>query len=215
MDQFGEYVADFERALLALNRVAARALLEQLSAQFDPALVVDRIVTPAMEHIGAGWVSGGVALSQVYMSGRICEELLQDSLSIGRLLAPEKKLAIAVLEDHHQLGSRMVRSALHATGFEVIDYGCGISAESLADRGATDGVSILLISTLMLPAALKVKDVRRKLDELGAQVKIVVGGAPFNFDPQLWQEVGADAMGRNAAEAVAIVTKLIGENEQR
>ena len=41
--------------------------------------------------------------------------------------------------------------------------------------------------------------------------KVVVGGAPFLFDDQLWQEVGADAMGKSAADAVAIVTRLMGE----
>jgi methanogenic corrinoid protein MtbC1 len=38
-----------------------------------------------------------------------------------------------------------------------------------------------------------------------------VGGAPFLFDDQLWQEVGADAMGSSAVEAVAIVERLMGE----
>jgi methanogenic corrinoid protein MtbC1 len=38
-----------------------------------------------------------------------------------------------------------------------------------------------------------------------------VGGAPFLFDNQLWQEVGADAMGNSAAEAVTIVERLMGE----
>jgi methanogenic corrinoid protein MtbC1 len=38
-----------------------------------------------------------------------------------------------------------------------------------------------------------------------------VGGAPFLFDDQLWQEVGADAMGKSASDAVAIVERLMGD----
>jgi len=72
-----------------------------------------------------------------------------------------------------------------------------------------DGVGILLISTLMYPSALEVKEVRAKLDRAGAAVKILVGGAPFNMDRQLWREVGADAMGRDAAEAVSLVAQTI------
>ena len=41
--------------------------------------------------------------------------------------------------------------------------------------------------------------------EAGVVVRVIVGGAPFLFDDKLWREVGADAMGRNAAEAVALV----------
>ena len=43
---------------------------------------MEKLVVPALERIGAGWEQGRVALSQVYMSGRICEELV-DTLLIG------------------------------------------------------------------------------------------------------------------------------------
>ena len=33
----------------------------------------------------------------------------------------------------------------------------------------------------------------------------------FIFDAELWREVGADAMGRSAADAVTIVERLMGE----
>jgi methanogenic corrinoid protein MtbC1 len=39
---------------------------------------------------------------------------------------------------------------------------------------------------------------------------VVVGGAPFLFDPLLWREVGADAMGRSASEAPGIIEKITG-----
>jgi methanogenic corrinoid protein MtbC1 len=38
-----------------------------------------------------------------------------------------------------------------------------------------------------------------------------VGGAPFLFDDRLWQEVGADAMGKSASDVVAIVERLMGD----
>ena len=37
-----------------------------------------------------------------------------------------------------------------------------------------------------------------------------VGGAPFRLDTGLWQEVGADATGRNSAEAIALVDRFTG-----
>ena len=62
----------------------------------------------------------------------------------------------------------------------------------------------------MLPSALKIKQVRDKLVEMALDVKIVVGGAPFRFDAQLWQEVGADAMCRTASEALPLIKGVIG-----
>jgi methanogenic corrinoid protein MtbC1 len=57
----------------------------------------------------------------------------------------------------------------------------------------------------MLPSALEVKAVRATLARRGHRVRIAVGGAPFLLDPELWREVGADAFGRSASDAVAIV----------
>lgn len=199
----------FEEALLSLDRIGARTLLENAASGVSALHAVESLVIPALERIGTGWERGELALSQIYMSGRICEELVDVLLPPG---ASERRdlprMAIAVLEDFHLLGKRIVYSALRASGFELLDYGPGVEATDLAQRSARDGVEILLISTLMLPSALRVKAVRAELERLGARPKIVVGGAPFLFDSSLWIEVGADAEGRNASDALAIVRRL-------
>lgn len=45
-------------------------------------------MVPALDRIGTGWENGTIALSQVYMSGRICEEVVDDLLPTG---APKGK----------------------------------------------------------------------------------------------------------------------------
>ena len=102
----------------------------------------------------------------------------------------------------------MVVSALRAAGFDLVDLG-HTDVDALVRSVQKECVKVLLISTLMLPSALKVKEVRARLDAAGLLVKIVVGGAPFRFDPQLWREVGADACGQSASEAITIVRSLL------
>lgn len=204
-----QVVDEFEQALLALDRLAARNILRQSKDGRTPIQFVEKVIVPALERIGTGWEQGQVALSQVYMSGRICEELVDTILPPG---APERKnqpgMAIAVLEDYHLLGKRIVYSVLRASGFELQDYG-RVTVDDLVNRVREDSLEVLLISALMLPSALAVKDVRAKLNQTGANVKIVVGGAPFRFDDNLWQEVGADDVGKNASEAVRVITEIM------
>lgn len=88
---------------------------------------------------------------------------------------------------------------------EVFDYG-RLDVVELVQRVRADDLRVLLISVLMLPSALKVRQVR---DALGSEIRIAVGGAPFLFDAELWKEVGADATRRSAA--VAIVNAWMGE----
>jgi methanogenic corrinoid protein MtbC1 len=203
-------VGEFEQALLTLDRLRARSVLVSAPDAMTAIQVADRVAGPALERIGAGWEEGRVALSQVYMSGRICEELIAEILppdSPDRRDRP--KMAIAVLQDHHLLGKRIVYSALRAAGYEISDYG-RVDVFDLVERIRADGVRILLISTLMLNSALRIKEVRRRLDQAGAEVKIIVGGAPFRFDTYLWRDVGADAMGYTATDAITVINQITG-----
>ena len=196
---------EFEAALIALNRLEVARLLTDESDERDVMLRVEQDVVPAMERLGRLWEGGKVSLSQVYMSGRICEEVVlrllpQHSTPSGGGV----RTALAVREDRHMLGKRMVAASLTASGHPFFDYG-STDADTLVSRIESDGVDLLLVSTLMLNSALRVRKVREGLDRLKRPVRIVVGGAPFRLEPELWRETGADAMCRNASEVVSIV----------
>lgn len=192
-------------ALVALDRPRIESLFRQAASRTGPMQAIEELMVPSLIRLGEEWNAGKVALSQIYMSSRICEDIVNHLLPAA---ATERKsppkVAIAVLCDYHTLGKRIVLSVMRASGLDILDYG-RMEADELADRVLADDVKILLISTLMLPSALKVKAVRAALDAGGGHVRIAVGGAPFLFDAQLWREVGADAMGRNATDAVTIV----------
>lgn len=210
MTHFARIAEQFEHALVTVDRVSAQQMLQDAFQQSGYTDTIDRVLTPALEHIGEQWESGQIALSQVYMSGVICEELV--SGQIPQQIPDHSGLpsmAIVTFEDYHALGKRLVSSILHAHGLPVKDFGVGIHTETLVRMVKEHGTKVLLISTLMFPSALHVADVREQLELAGYEVKIVVGGAPFRFDDQLWQQVGADAMGRTAADAVKIIKQLV------
>ncbi len=202
---------EFKRALLELDRSAAQRLIADAMGAMSPIDVAHTVVMPVLRELGDDWEQGAVALSQIYMSGRICEQLIDEILppaALGRQRQP--KVAIATLLDYHLLGKRIVYSHVRASGFELADYG-RMGVEDLVNRIVADGVEIILVSALMLASALKVQDVRVRLDRLAPQVKLVVGGAPFNMDKRLWQAVGADAMGVDSADAVSLLAGMSRE----
>lgn len=206
-------VEQFEQALLMVDPLEADRLLTAASRVVLPMQLIDEVIAPALERIGEKWERGEAALSQVYMSGRICETLVDKILPPGSPARTQRpKLAIVVLEDFHFLGKNLVKTALHASGFDPVDWGHA-TVEELVARVRAEGTEVLLISTLMLPSALKIKELRALLNAAGLHPKLVVGGAPFRFDPQLWREVGADACGQNALEAIEIVRGLLKDAE--
>ena len=206
-----ELIKSFREALESLDQIGAEGIFQQALENMTPIEVVEHVVVPALEQVGVAWETGSVALSQVYMSGRFCEELVDKVLPPSD---PDRKhqprSAIVVLSDYHMLGKRIVYSMMRASGFELFDYG-RMDVNELVDRVLADKIRILLISVLILPSALKVREVCSRLKAADAGIKIIVGGAPFQFDGQMWQEVGADAMGHNASDAVNIVKRMMGE----
>lgn len=206
------FLADMENALISVDRVRAGRIVRDSCSAGSPFVCLETLVVPALEELGRRWEAGDLALSQVYMSGRICEEIVDMMLPAGDpRRVDQPKMAIVVLEDHHTLGKRIVTSVLRSGGFDVIDYGQGVSVDQLVEQVTRDHVVILLISTLMLPAALRTKEAIARIKKIQPATKIIVGGAPFLFDEMLWKEVGADAMGHAASETLELVNRMAAE----
>ncbi len=200
----------FRGALMRSSRHDAEQIMRQLLVQTSPQGSAEKLVVTALERIGADWESGRAALSQVYMSGRICEELM--ALIFPR--TPDGndvsgRCAIVLLNDYHTLGKRIVLSALRASGFSIQDWG-QMTQEQLVAKALESDVKVLLISTLMLASALKVEDLKTELDAKGFNGKLLVGGAPFRLDKRLWKDVGADATADNAMDSIHILSALLG-----
>jgi len=198
-------------ALISMNRTAAHDIIRQHYNGKNTFLLIEQLVVPALETIGDLWTEGIVALSQVYMSSRIIEELIDELLppgDPGRIGQP--KMAIAVLEDYHLLGKRIVWSILRAGGYELQDYGRVTVAETL-EKIVADKIEILLISTLMLPSALRIKDLKSEMERQNLKTRLIVGGAPFRFDEMLWRDVNADATANNAADSLKVLNGIVEE----
>lgn len=198
----------FVEALLAMDRLAVQQLLAAPADPEQRLRAIEQLVVPALEQVGTQWEQGELSLAQVYISGRICEELVEELLPptpAERISQPN--IAITVLEDFHLLGKRMVAATMRAGGYLFQDYG-QTDVANLVDKVVADQIEVLLISILMLPSALRIRELRRQLALVGQRPYIIVGGAPFRFDAQLWQEVGADAMGRTASDALALLGAL-------
>lgn len=210
MDKFENLIDEFEQALLTLNRDKAEKIILQSTQNATPMDIASELVVKTLERIGENWETGEVALSQIYMSGIMCEEL------IDRILPPQSpvrknqpSMGIAVFEDYHLLGKRIIYSSIRAMGYELIDLGNGLKSDEIIRLVDEHKIRILLLSVLMLPSALRIKDLSTKLKE--RNVKLIVGGAPFRFDKELWKEIGADGTGKNPIEAIEIINELMAQ----
>lgn len=210
MEDTNILIEDFKNSLLQIDRVKASEIFKNYFNQNKDYKLMENLTIDTLEIIGEGWENGTISLAQVYMSGIICESLIDVYLpKSDEIKKDAPKMGIAVLLDHHALGKRIVYSNLRAAGYDVLDLGYGLSPDELVEKALEQELELLMISTLMLPSALKVKEVREKLDAKGSKMKIVVGGAPFRLDSQLWKTVGAHAFGKNASDIADILQRVV------
>lgn len=204
------YQGALEAELLSNDPQAAKKLLLATLSGMSPQDRIENVISPVLKRIGERWEKGDLALSQVYLSLKICEGLVTEiygTEEVEPISAPT--IAIVSLEDHHLLGVHIVRMALRSAGENVLDYG-RMEVETLADRLCTDHIRYLLVSTLMLRSALQVKRLREILDTRSYNLMIIVGGAPFRFDEQLWKKVRADHTTQSPLEALEFINRQKG-----
>lgn len=206
------YLDAFEKALLQYEVQKAYEILEDFTAVYPAIDFIDKVLLESMIRIGDKWENGEVALSQVYMSSKLCERISDGLLPSANLsIKPSPKMAIAVINDHHVLGKKIVKSMIQASGYQLTDLGYGLGVDELFEAVKSQGIRILILSVLMYPSALEIKKLVRLFREAQLKVKVLVGGAPFLMDPELWREVGADAMGRHAADDIPLIEAWIKE----
>lgn len=205
-------MTDVDRILEALFDLDGDRLLALLRASSGgPFGGIDGLLVPALEKMGELWDKGDIALSQIYLAGKLCEEAAEQLFSLKGpdSLRKTPRIGLVVLDDYHMLGKRILYSVLHGSGYEVRDYGRK-TVDELVSAVADDGIELLFVSTLMLPSALRVRELCSRLKTGPSPVTVVVGGAPFRFDANLWKEVGADGMGHSAADALEYVRTMAG-----
>ena len=199
----------FIEALLSFDKKRAQSIAFDCIGTKEDLAPFFELVRSSLDKIGEGWSKGQIPLAQEYIASTICEELLSQLLpDHKKVLTDNTFIGITNIDDYHLLGKRIVSSVVQSSGYKIKEFDPQNDISVLASHIVESRIRILLVSALMLHTAKKIERLRKSLDILGSDVKIIVGGAPFNFDSKLWCDVGANAMGRSPWDAVAFINQF-------
>ena len=120
-----------------------------------------------------------------------------------------KVVLCTVKGDLHDIGKNLVAMMLEGAGFEVIDLGVDVTVENVIDKVAEIQPQVLGLSALLTTTMPEMEDVINVLQTRGMRgaLKVMVGGAPLSAE--FAEKIGADAFGKDAAEAVTIARSFI------
>ncbi len=118
------------------------------------------------------------------------------------------KIVIATVEgDIHDIGKNLVALMLKNYGFDVIDLGKDVPAETIIDKAVEEDADIIGLSALMTTTMMRMDDVVKLAKEKGCRAQIIIGGACIN--ESFKDEINADGYSEDAADAVKLVQRLL------
>jgi 5-methyltetrahydrofolate--homocysteine methyltransferase len=135
--------------------------------------------------------------------------ILSPKLSVGDRVSQGKVVLGTVHGDVHDIGKNLVGFMLSSAGFTVIDIGNDVSTEGFVMAVRDHQPQVLGMSALLTTTMLGMEDVIKELKNQGLRdnVKVIIGGGPVS--KKYSEDIGADAYGNDAAQAVTMVRSLL------
>jgi 5-methyltetrahydrofolate--homocysteine methyltransferase len=197
-DGLAEEVAEGTQILLDRNWSATKVLEEALVA--------------GMTIVGIDFRDGILFVPEVLMSASSMKAgmaLLKPILSATGARPTGTMVVGTVKGDIHDIGKNLAGMMMEGAGFEVIDLGINVEADTYIDAIEEHRANILGMSALLTTTMPYMKVVIDSMKERGIRDDyiVLVGGAPLN--EEFGEAIGADAYCRDAATAVEIAKELL------
>ncbi len=185
-----------------------KAISQGLKAQ----QILDEALTPAMDIVGQEYENGDRYVPEMLISA----EAMKGALAkLKPLLAdagvqPRGRIVIGTVEgDLHDIGKDLVAMMLEGAGFEVINLGVEVPADTFIHAIKEHKSNILGMSALLTTTMVHMPEVIECLKEAGLreQVKVIIGGAPVT--QEYAAKIGADGYAPDAASATKLAVSMI------
>ena len=160
-----------------------------------------------MDIVGKQFEDGEYFVGDLIYAGELMTkavEILKDGLigSDGGDSAKTKMILCTVKGDLHDIGKNIVKAMLEASGFEVIDLGIDVAAETIVEAAKPNNVKIIALSGVLTLAIDSMKDTVEALHAAGLNCKVIIGGAPVSEDAM--KITGADEWAHSPQKTVNV-----------
>lgn len=164
-----------------------------------------------MEIVGERFASGRVFLPHVILSAEALQRAfahIKAHLPAASRASRGKVVFATVQGDIHDIGKNICITLLENSGYEVVDAGKNVPAETILDVAQREGAHIVALSALMTTTMQRMPEVVEKARSRGMRVKVAVGGAVVTEGYA--RSIGADGYGKDAVECVRLADLLVG-----
>ncbi len=175
--------------------------------------IYTQVFTPVLRETGRLWQRDEISVADEHFITQTTLTLMAQLY----LYFPEvqkkghRLVAACVTGELHDVGLKMISDFFEMEGWDTCFLGANTPRDSIIEtiRAQKANLLALSVSHPMLVGEVEsiIATIRSEKDL--SHVKVLVGGAPFNEEVNLWHAIGADGCAKDADEAVRLANSLI------
>ncbi|RAN35942.1 methionine synthase [Hyphomonas pacifica] len=193
-----------------------------------PLHVIEGPLMDGMNVVGDLFGSGKMFLPQVVKSARVMKQAVawlepymeEEKQRLGTVDVSNGKVLMATVKgDVHDIGKNIVGVVLACNGYEILDLGVMVPAETILDTAANENVDIIGLSGLITPSLDEMVYVASEMERRGMKQPLLIGGAttsPAHTAVKIEPAIRCAPVVHvaDASRAVGVVSSLLSEDEK-
>lgn len=194
---------------------AMKLILDEVESGRDIRDIYENVFQVSQWEIGRLWQENKISVAQEHYCTAVTQLVM--SRLYPYIFNREKNglvfVGASVGDELHELGIRMIADFFELDGWDTYFLGAHMPSDSIVETVKEEEAHVLGISVTIAYHLHKAKEIIEKVrtnPDL-SEIKILVGGYPFNQDSELWKRVGADGTGSTARDAIVTAKNLIGK----
>jgi trimethylamine corrinoid protein len=200
---------------------ALHVIDEAINSGVEPETLVFDVVLPSLDGmLHAISRDDNATLSQHFISVKFAGEVVETLIARFKIKPTCSGTIVlgTAAGDFHGLGKKIVAGCLAAHMYTVHDAGLNVSPRRFVDLAEHNAADVIGVSSTMMHTTTGdngPKGVRDELQRRGLEkhIRLIVGGAPYKFDEELYRKVSADGWAENALSAVSVIKAFTARGE--
>ncbi len=145
--------------------------------------VLNTVLLPAMKEVGDKFGAGELILPFVLQSAEVMKKAvahLENYLEKKEGVSKGLVVLATVYGDVHDIGKNLVKTILSNNGYDVIDLGKQVPAETIITKAVEANATAIGLSALLVSTSKQMPLIVNELHRRGLKFPVLVGGAAIN-----------------------------------
>jgi len=197
--------------LINYDESGAGELIREILANYDLKTITIEIFTPCLVEIGEAWNRGEIKITTEHFASAYIRGKL---MSLLQAYPAKRNVPFIVIagapSEEHEIGALMMAVLLRSEGFRVEFLGTDIPLDDLVYHARYEKPDMIVLTATTRTAALELKRMQEKLDQLRTVPIFGYGGFAFNLEPDLLNLVPGIFLGKSMDAALNKIKSLLG-----